>query len=209
MLTNFEPKLARVAQNFLSHSTKRTSTLSMRRCLPFRFSSALACSDSSGRMKLSASVWLTTIRPASIAKGSDGRAVLPEQELEHVDGHVGADLDLTDEVLADDTAGEEAVGELVESVLFGSVTVHPPRHVGGDVDVDRLAEPDAGRGVEHLECGSRTGDQVLGDLHGDDPALVDGRVDGLGLGVVAVAADDAGHAASCPGSAPAARRTRG
>ena len=37
------------------------------------------------------------------------RAVLPEQELEHEDRHVRADLDLADEVLADDLAGEEPV----------------------------------------------------------------------------------------------------
>ena len=45
-----------------------------------------------------------------------GRAVLAEQELKDVDGHVGADLDLADEVLADDPARERVVGQAVERV---------------------------------------------------------------------------------------------
>ena len=45
---------------------------------------------------------------------------MPEQELEDEDRHVGADLDLADEVLADDLAGEEAVDLVVERVARGS-----------------------------------------------------------------------------------------
>jgi hypothetical protein len=45
-----------------------------------------------------------------------GRAVLAEQELEHVHGHVGADLHLADEVLADHPAAEHLVGVPVERV---------------------------------------------------------------------------------------------
>ena len=43
-------------------------------------------------------------------------AVLAEQELEDEDRHVGADLDLPDEVLADDLAGEDAVDLVVEGI---------------------------------------------------------------------------------------------
>ena len=45
-----------------------------------------------------------------------GRAVLAEQELKDVDGDVGADLHLADEVLPDDPARERVVGQAVERV---------------------------------------------------------------------------------------------
>ena len=67
-------------------------------------------------MKFSCSVWLTTCEAGRDRGRVVGRAVLAEQELEHVDGDVGADLDLAHEVLADDPARERVVGQAVERV---------------------------------------------------------------------------------------------
>ena len=63
-----------------------------------------------------------------------GGAVLAEQELEHEDRHVGADLDVADEVLADNLAGEGAIDLVVEGVSgrvcpSGDSKLH--RDVGG------------------------------------------------------------------------------
>ena len=154
------------AQNFFSLATKRTSTLSMRRCLPFFLSSAFAClglvgSDEVVRQRLVDDL------EAGLDRGRVvGGAVLPEEELEDVDRHVRADLDLADEVLAHDPAREVAVGELVEAVVARAQSRSSSTTIRGRRRRRRAhAEADAGRGVEHFQCGSGTGDEVGRDLH--------------------------------------------
>ena len=51
----------------------------MSRIWPRCLTRALATSDSSGRMKLSCSVWVTTISPASRANGSSVAQYLPSR----------------------------------------------------------------------------------------------------------------------------------
>ena len=72
-------KFWRCAQNLSSLASSRTSTLSMSRYSPFCLTRALASSDSSGRMKLSCSVWLTTASPASIADGTSDAQYFPRR----------------------------------------------------------------------------------------------------------------------------------
>ena len=63
------------------------------------------------------------------------RAVLAEQELEHEDRHVRADLDLPDEVLAHDLAGEEAVHLVVERISARDCSVAHGLHSKPNRDV--------------------------------------------------------------------------
>src|SRR4051812_14512616 len=62
-----------------------------------------------------------------------GRAVLPQEELQHVDRNVGADLDLADEILAHDPSGKRLVGLAIEGVGREVEIGHhgPPGGVGG------------------------------------------------------------------------------
>ncbi len=74
--------------------------------------------------------------------GVVGCAVLAEQELEHVDGHVGADFDLADEVLAYDPPGEHRLARSSSRSAVGSVKVIVHKHVSGNIDVERAqADP--------------------------------------------------------------------
>ena len=181
----------------------------MRRCWPFRLSSALAFSDSSGRMKFSAQRLVDDLEPGRDRGRVVGRAVLPEQELEDVDGHVGADLDLADEVLADDAAGEVPVGQLVEAVVGRAQSRSSSTMMLAATSTSSAAEADAGGGVEHLECRSRAGVEVGRHLQGEHPRGVDGGIDRLGRRVEAVAADHDADAVACPARAAAAHATRG
>ena len=124
MWTYLSPKFDSCAQNLSSLATRRTSTLSIKRCWPLRLSAALAFSDSSGRMKFSVRVWLTT--SSSLDGAGRPVAVLPQEELQDIDRDVCAHLDAADEVLSDDASGKRVVGEAIESVHLLS-QVRPPR----------------------------------------------------------------------------------
>ena len=109
MWTYLSPKFDNCAQNLSSLATRRTSTLSIKRCWPLRLSAALAFSDSSGRMKFSVRVWLTTSSPVSMAAGVIAAQYF-EEELQDIDRDVCAHLDAADEVLSDDASGKRVVG---------------------------------------------------------------------------------------------------
>ena len=119
MWTYLSPKFASSAQYLSSLATSRTATLSISRCWPLRLSRAFDFSASSGRMKFSARVSLTTWSPVCDRRRVVRRAVLAEQELEDVDRHVRADLDLAHEILADDPTREGVVRQAVERVHRG------------------------------------------------------------------------------------------
>ena len=79
----------------------------MRVCLPFSLTSDWALFASSGRTKFAAERVVDDLQPGVDGGRVVGGAVLPEQVLEDEDRHVGPDLHLADQILADDLAGEE------------------------------------------------------------------------------------------------------
>jgi hypothetical protein len=93
---------------------------------------------------------LTTWRPIWIATSSDDAQYLPEQELEDEDRHVGADLDLADEVLAHDLAGEQPVHLVVERIACGGRAPLLMLHSKSNRDVGgRAVQLRVGRRVLH------------------------------------------------------------
>ena len=101
MWTYLCPKLTSSAQCLSSSDRYRTLILSMSVCLPLSLTSDWTLFASSGRTKFEEMRGVDHPQPGVDGGGVVGRTVLPEQVLQDEDRHVGPDLDLADQILAD------------------------------------------------------------------------------------------------------------
>ena len=105
------PKLVTSAQ--YRESTRRTFTLSMKVCLTSLLDLALCLGALIGSDVVVGQGVVHDLQAHLDSHLVAGGAVLAEQVLEDEHRHVGADLDLADQVLANHLAGEDSVDPVV------------------------------------------------------------------------------------------------